>query len=53
MTATAGTIEKSQKQLKTATKLAIIRVWIRGFHVTQVSSIITQVKNKNAYHSIN
>ena len=26
---------------------------IGGFHVTQVSLIITQVKNKIAYHSIN
>ena len=26
---------------------------IRGFHVTQVSLIITQVKNKIAYHLIN
>ena len=26
---------------------------IAGFHVTQVSLIITQVKNKIAYHSIN
>ena len=27
--------------------------WIGGFHVTQVSLIITQVKNEIAYHSIN
>ena len=26
---------------------------IAGFHVTQASLIITQVKNKIAYHSIN
>jgi len=26
---------------------------IRGFHVTQISLIITQVKNKIAYHLIN
>ena len=26
---------------------------ILGFHITQVSLIVTQVKNKIAYHSIN
>ena len=28
------------------------RIFIGGFHLTQVSLIITQVKNKIAYHSI-
>ena len=27
--------------------------WIGGFHILQVSLIITQVKNKIPYHSIN
>ena len=32
---------------------AKVALAIRGFHVTQVSLIITQVENKIAYHSIN
>ena len=31
----------------------LLKVPILGFHVTQVSLIITQVKNKIAYHLIN
>ena len=33
--------------------IIIIAIIIGGFHVTQVSLIITQLKNKIAYHSIN
>ena len=35
------------------TVLSHLKTCIGGFHVTQVSLIITQVKNKIAYHSIN
>ena len=31
----------------------VVLVVIGGFNITQVSLIITQVKNKIAYHSIN
>ena len=33
--------------------IIIIAIIIGGFQVTQVSLIITQLKNKSAYHSIN